>query len=270
MTLSLCFSCDDTNYKNAINESIKVAKTLPDIESIIVIQNLSKTLDVSSKYIDSLSKLKIRVYIQEGKGLSRSRNLAISKCRSEYIWILDGDIQFEIEEMKLLYCHLLSNKDDSISYSIKIKCLELDHYFKNYKYIELLGSLNFLKISSCEVIFKRSACNLSMPFNERLGLGAEFLGGEENDFLLKINKSNIATHKFLNFTPLKHTCLEENRSKANIKVLYAKGYVLRNTKNFLSFFVLIYWMIKFSFFKWKDFKSISYLVYGYFKGLPNG
>ncbi|WP_336175054.1 glycosyltransferase family A protein [Alloalcanivorax xenomutans] len=267
--LSLCFSCDDLNYKKAIEQSLLVLSEEKSVCSVIIVQNLHGTFKFDHEDLDLYREKRIFIYFQEGKGLSRSRNLGLEKSKSNYVWILDGDVEFDIPIVSKLIFSLRNRSEKKSTLSIKIKCTECNKPYKNYKNKKMIKKSDFLKISSIEMIIaKAEQEKREVWFDEKLGLGAKYKGTEEVDFLLRFHGNDKDSHEFLDLFPAKHTCLGENRSRPEINIFYARGALLKKIGGLESVAIFIYWGVKFSF-RWKN-ASIFFMLYeGYRHGLPD-
>ncbi|WP_064435734.1 glycosyltransferase [Pseudoalteromonas neustonica] len=194
----------------------------------------------------------IRVVKLTGKGLSKSRNLAIQETSTEWIWFQDDDFSINENELSFLVSSL-SNGDIDIAL-IRIGSLEnSEKYYKNYvdysKYTRLLS----LKVSSIEIIARVSFIrDKEISFNEKLGLGTELPCCEENQFMLD-SFDRGANINFLNRTLCYHTTLAENRKIDYVKNLKAKGYFLRRLPAYISLLLIFKWAFtlntNFSFFQ---------------------
>jgi len=253
----------------AIDQSRATIKVNAAFESVIVVQNLYGTLALDKHDISSLKREGIRLYIQFGKGLSRSRNLALSYVATLYAWILDGDIKINKNELSRLVDLIRSSKDDTPFFLVKAKCLEHDRDFKRYNRFHCSSIEQILRVSSIEMIVNSTIQkNLGVWFNERLGLGGDFCGTEEADFLLSMYRKKKSKVSYFNIHPVIHTCMAENRSKPGISIFYARGNILRRIGGLKSLFIFFYWAVKFSY-SWRTLKVISYLYKGYRYGLPS-
>ena len=259
LTLSI-----STIHKN-LNGILAYLKTLPEIkntEILIICQTFDSQLPplLSEKIIYNNE---ILIYYYNEKGISNSRNRAIEKSLSAYIWFLDDDITFNLNEVNELICYLSHSENDCEI--VKIGSLENDNeFYKNYssrKYGLCYAAIKLLQVSSIEIIVKKqSVKNKKISFNPHFGLGSKYPAGEENLFLIDLfkQKSHI---NFLNITPIKHTTLTTYRLKKCKEHYIAQGYIA--TK--FPFYIRIPLILRWSFRRDQEIpliKRIKYIISG--------
>jgi len=88
------------NSKRFIKETIEsvLTQTFNDFEVIIINDG---SIDSTEEIIKKFGDPRIRYFYQENRGLSTSRNKAISLAKGEYIALLDHDDLWEPEKLKL-------------------------------------------------------------------------------------------------------------------------------------------------------------------------
>jgi hypothetical protein len=133
---------------------------------------------------------KITLFCKSEKGLSKSRNYNVSNCATEYIWFLDDDIKFP-EDLGIIIKYLTNfigefGSPDGII--CQVQGMETGSTFKPYHYRKGgggLGKFDCLRVSSIEIIFSVAFLKTkSVTFNEKIGLGTEYPGNEEVNFLI--------------------------------------------------------------------------------------
>ena len=134
--------------------------------------------------IESLKEMGCTLVIDDGLGVSRSRNIGIKKCTSDFFWILDDDIYSNLEMVKSIISSIKSKNFDI--YTFRIAHDYNGTLYKKYLTKQNVNKLQILKISSIEmVISKKIIDNYSILFNENFGLGSKYPSCEENLFLLE-------------------------------------------------------------------------------------
>lgn len=258
MTLSILVSAISNNLSNFDEWLDKDIVELVD-EFIIVVQGRVK----SKKNINRLIKIGCKIIIDEKKGLSRSRNIAIDKSNSDFIWILDDDIHTSKENIILIKETLLNEPSADVltfRYAHSTNKKNSKKYF-NKKY---LNKYDLLKVSSIEVIVRRATLKkLNVKFDERFGLGSKYPSCEENLFLLNLyDKGSKIIH--IPIIIVYHPAITSG-SKFNPQSLIAKGYLCRKY-NITGFFILLYWSFKFSY-KHGRYDIFNHLLKGYALGV---
>lgn len=242
--LTLAISTIYSNLDNILKYLEKIPK-IDNIEIIVICQVFdSKSLRPSIENIHYKNELTI--YSYQEKGISNSRNRAIEKSNSIYIWFLDDDIQLNIESVYRLISHLHKSKNDCEI--VKIGSLEDNNkFYKNY------NSRNFglcrepiklLQVSSIEIIIKRkSILDKKITFNPSFGLGTKYPAGEENLFLLDLFSNKLSIN-FIDITPIKHTTITTHRLKKSKEHYQAQGYISSKFPFYIRFPLIIRWSLR--------------------------
>jgi uncharacterized membrane protein len=139
----------------------------------------------------------------QGKGLSKSRNNALSQSSAFVGLISDDDVKYKQSYFDTIvkYHQSYPNYDVII---FKIRTLEGEPEYKDYQ-LEIKEEKYIPRASSIEISFKLKKINgFKIRFDERFGAGKKFLiGSEERIFL--------------------HDCL-----KAGLKILYVPEYIVEH------------------------------------------
>lgn len=130
-------------------------------------------------------------YIEStARGLSKSRNLAISNAEADVCILCDNDVEYVEGYEKLILDQFEANPDaDIIVFYIK----RPEKPEPNYPDIRRMDYMSVLKIFSPEIAFRKDSIS-DIRFNEMFGAGAKYYMGEENIFLydcLKAGKKII-------------------------------------------------------------------------------
>lgn len=170
--ISICISTIDDRIHGIRN---LLDQALPDAE-YTVIHQLTNGLSYQSFYQDYPMVIFIPL---QGKGLSRSRNLALQCAHAEWVYLCDDDVLLPND-----FCHIIENQDDTFP-DTDVFCFQLQttegQAFKQYKQTaEKINKAAAGSVSSAEIVIRRKAVqNGHIRFDERFGLGAEFISGEE-------------------------------------------------------------------------------------------
>lgn len=206
----------------------------------------------------------------EERGLSKSRNLALSLSTADVCVIADDDVFYVYDyEMIIRDAYRKYPDADLIVFDFitddKIrKCSKISLSPKK------LGLLDTLKVCSVRITFKRESINNSnIKFNEYFGAGAQFISGEENLFLKDCIDSNLN----IMYVP-KTICkvsFDENSSwfeGYNENYFITKGaFSNAMFKKYSIFFIIQFLIRKYSLYKNEIsiYKALKYSILGIFK-----
>ncbi|MDP8313955.1 MAG: glycosyltransferase family A protein [Candidatus Celaenobacter antarcticus] len=210
------------NYSFQNNKKLFIPST--NVSYIIINQITSH----SDKDVDEYftNREDIGIFNYQEKGLSKSRNRAISQSTGDICLIADDDVYYDENIFQILREKYESDKNiEAITFQDKY-AQEIGK--KNYIHKEFLhNKYTALKVTSFEISFRRNAVvNNEMYFDERFGLGAKIPLGEENIFLGDIlDKKMKILHipEFLVNHPHESTgCLYDKLSGFNKGVVFAR------------------------------------------------
>ena len=192
-------------------------QTYKKFEIIFVTQD---NHDYIEKLICDYSCLNIKHLKINIKGLSRARNKALEQASGEIVVLSDDDCWYPINSFEIIVNAFVKRKSTKIILT-QIFDYEGNAFYKNYsyngKYIN--NKLQLMSRSSIEIAFKKDLliCN---KFDERFGLGSEFVCGEEVDFLL-----NNFQNKTIFYLPVITVYHRKKYSKSSDKQIIAKGAI---------------------------------------------
>ena len=224
----LCNSLIKQNYNN--------------FELIVCDQNQN---NLNLKILKQFKNLKYK-YLKTKKGLSRSRNMGILKCKGDLLMFLDDDTEIKRNHLKNINQEFNKKEIDIICYKvINDKKKNLLKYPNKKFYINNFNQI-FNYISSVSFTIKY---NKFLKFDEKIGLGSNsiFQSGEETDLIIREFKKRKFKIFFNNTLEVLHN---EKKIKLiknlNKKFLYGCGwsYVIKKQnfgyifiiKNFLKIF----------------------------------
>lgn len=125
-----------------------------------------------------------------GKGLTKSRNHAVSIATGDICLIADDDVKYAEDSFDIIIRTFQEKNPDVALF--KIKTNEGEDEYKNYPQKEYrLNLKNFHSPSSIEIAFKTNKIKGCVRFDERFGKGSFLIGGEEFFFVRDSIKKNL-------------------------------------------------------------------------------
>lgn len=158
-----------------------------DIEVVIVSQDNYETVDKIIRNYIGLNIIHIKT---EVRGLSKARNLGLENCTGEIVVLSDDDCWYPQNAFEIIIKAFEKRKNARFILS-QISDPDKKVLYKSYSSSEsyINNKLQLMSKSSIEVAFKKDLV-MNKKFDERLGLGSEFVCGEEVDFLLSNYEKN--------------------------------------------------------------------------------
>lgn len=199
-----------------------LSQTYKNLEVIIVSQdNYERTEEICTLYC---GKMEIKHIFLKRKGLSLARNEGLQYASGDVIILSDDDCWYPKRAVENILKYFKKYNCDILLTKIYDPYKKI--YYKNYpnKSQHIINSMKLLPKSSIEIAF-RSASNLEL-FDENFGLGARYVCGEENDFLIR----NYRKHKSVQYVPQITVYHRKKESSSNENQIIAKGAFYR--KNF--------------------------------------
>lgn len=119
-----------------------------------------------------------RMLCSAGKGLSRSRNLALENARGKFCLIADDDETFVDDVEQVVLKGFRETGADILAFDL------YDYPKKLKKTVHRVKKFESLRLSSCQLALRREAvAEAGLSFDVHLGAGTGNGGGEENKFL---------------------------------------------------------------------------------------
>ncbi|MFH4530042.1 glycosyltransferase [Vibrio diabolicus] len=186
---------------------------------------------------------KVIIINSTDKGLSKSRNLLLEYCGTDWLWIQDDDIELDVSKVENFRTVLLNLSSDIAL--IKVGSSEnKSMFYKDYSFHKKHSYTNMLRISSIEILVKTSFIKeKSIRFNEDYGLGTSLPCCEENLFLISCF-NNAARFSYLDYVLCYHTTLEESRNIDYSKRLLARGSFLNFIPLKLRLLLFFSWVVR--------------------------
>lgn len=116
-----------------------------------------------------------------GKGLSRSRNLAIHHCKTRYMLLCDNDVRL-LPGFEQHIQNATETYPNSAAITFKVRTPDGGDFKSYRRYSFPHNKLTACKACSIEIVVDREKIG-SVRFDEQFGLGAAYPVGEENIFL---------------------------------------------------------------------------------------
>ena len=198
------------------------------------------------------------------RGLSKSRNMAISNAKADICLIADDDEIFvNAIESIILEAYKKIPQADIIVFDIK-------NYRKNIRNkIFKFKRLQLLRVSSVQITFKKKLIKKNnIKFDVKLGAGTGNGAGEENKFLLDAYDKGLQIYHY----PVNIAELKENNESTWFKG-YNEDYFYKrgaSTRYILGFWLSCAYAVYFLIFKYGEYKNnISFINAGLklFKGI---
>ncbi len=202
-----------------------------NFEVILVVQGNYLSVE---KIVSSFCSLAIRkVYLQE-KGLSKARNVGLKEVTGDIVVLSDDDCWYPKDAFGKIAD--IFQKEPSVKVVLtQIYDKERNVLYKSYlhKKCYISNKLQLMSKSSIEIAYRKNGIR-SSGFDERLGLGAEFVCGEEVDFLIR----NFCEKEYL-YIPAITVYHAKKNCKSSHQQVVAKGALYKKNFNFVvSFGVL--------------------------------
>ena len=179
---------------------------------------------------------RIMIIYDDGKGLSRSRNLAITHCPSPYLLIADDDQTFEITGIKNALKFMQARPDCAVLTG-RVSCPE-NGLFKSYPTTVRSHSWrSLLSVQSLEMLLNVSKIrHYGQFFDLDFGLGSQYPIGEESIFLYDLYQKKallLQAPVTLAFHPI-----EASDTQASLTLFYARGASFKRMFNGVALLLL--------------------------------
>ena len=199
-------------------------QTYKDFEVIFITQIEHASVERIMKDFEGLRFKHVKI---ERKGLSIARNAGIKEAEGDICILADDDGWYNAEAVEKIVGKFEANPQISVLMT-QIYDKDQNVPYKNYPSKEAIinQKIKLMSKTSSEIALRRSRLK-DCQFDERFGLGAEFVCGEEVDFLLRNYKRNTYL-----YTPIvtmyhpKKMCRDSNKQVIAKGALYKKQFNL--------------------------------------------
>lgn len=177
------------------------------------------------------------------RGLSKSRNLALSYASADICLITDDDIILcDNIENTVIDCFKKNSNYDVLGFQV----YGIEKKFKQYSSKEYnVDFFKSLKMASVELAFKKeSLIKNAIKFDELIGAGTKFLMGEENALLAQCIRKKLLIHYY----PYKIADLHIGNStwfkEYDEKYFIGKGAAFAAMDTNFTNFLIIFWLLR--------------------------
>jgi len=202
-----------------------------NFEVIFISQDNHESLE---ELIGMYTSIDIKQLKSYEKGISVARNVGLKVAQGDIIVLSDDDCWYPIDAMKDIV-DIFSKERSAKIILTQIFDKENNVMYKNYpndkKYINY--KLQLMSKSSIEIAYKRKEM-VHNNFDERFGIGAEFICGEEVDFLLR----NLSRNAIF-YSPTVTVYHAQKTKRGSKKQIIAKGALYRKNYIFLICLVVL-------------------------------
>lgn len=182
-------------YATHDDRLISLIEHLPEAHynTEIIIIHQTKTSHKYQKYVDFLNNRKdIRYFSSDDKGVTKSRNLAITKSTGDILLFCDDDVIYNSDIQKNIINAYKENTNAgflTFAYTEDINKIK-SKKFKENSFKHTLFTI--LSIGTIQISCKRiPITNFSIKFPEDMGAGSKYFLCDEPVFLSKFIKSRI-------------------------------------------------------------------------------
>ena len=167
---------------SSINDRIECLVPSLQLTNLCEILVVHQVTDGKVYDYGNLSERGVRIVTSYGSGLSRSRNTALSKCKTSFCLFMDDDVSLVREGIASLVDRLESVVSPIVLVTHAYSSGRLAaSYPRKSRSISRLGLRKFTSVDICvNVSTMRSK---GLRFDEKFGLGAQYPTGEEFIFL---------------------------------------------------------------------------------------
>lgn len=214
-----------------------VKQSYNNFEVVVITQDNHQIVSNQCEiYKDSLS---IRHIKSDVKGLSLARNIGLREASGDIIVLSDDDCWYPETALQTIKEEFVAHSEVDVLLT-QIYDPISDCLYKNYEKEAktLTKATNLLSRSSIELAFRNDK---NIVFDELFGLGATYVAGEENDYLINC----LNAHKKIVYKPVVTVYHEKKNHKESSAQLQAKGaFYAKHFGFFISNLVLLRDLIK--------------------------
>jgi GT2 family glycosyltransferase len=178
-------------------------------ELILIIQNSTQE---NIQYISNklLNNKKLKIFLDDGIGISRARNIGVKASKGKWILLLDDDVYID-KNMITNVNRNLSN-DVFFYYGNAFINNSTTHFVRFSIQNKNISIWSYNRVSSISLIINKKVFTKIGFFDEKFGSGCRFGSSEESDFILRALFNNIEIKylkKYVVFHPKPTPSLEK-------------------------------------------------------------
>ncbi len=243
MLLSIIISTRDKPW-SVLSKTLDsiISSGFSDVETILIDQNADNTIESG---ISDNSKYKNIKYLKSPrKGLSHGRNLGIKHSRGNWLLFFDDDAVLSEGTLKDVAPLLVRHQNNRRIFYGSIFTLETNRPYlkKSITMGNRVTLLNFDSVPSIAFIFNRCLFDEIGLFDEKLGAGVRFGGGEESDIILRALKKQFRI-EFTNDFKVYHPSSDIALTSLTKRESYGMGFGAVYRKHIFSspyFFLVLF------------------------------
>lgn len=193
---------------------------------------------------EEVNRNDVRFYPIQGVGLCRNRNNALQYADGDIAIIADADVKYCDDYINKVIEVFEENPQTDVAL-FKIKTCEGDSPMKRYPLTNrAYKPAKGYYPSSIEMVLRLSSVKGRVLFDERFGLGSEFLNSGEEEIFIKDCKDSSLKVDFYPYYIVEHPYQSTGKNILNQKSLRSRGAV----SSYLHGYSAYLRMIKFSFY----------------------
>lgn len=202
--------------------------------NILIINQTSKTGSLKSEF------KKIRVINSYEKGLSRSRNLAISNAKGCICLFADDDVKY-VSGFKGIILNAFKKNDEADMVTFQL-INSKGKLFRNYPNIIKHNKRTVSTVNSVVIAFKRNRIiEKSALFNVHFGIGTTFGTGGEYVFLRSALRNGVKIF----YEPrilLEHPDFSSGQAVTDDNIFYARSAIFYKYNGILTYLKLVWYL----------------------------
>lgn len=177
-------------------------------------------------------------------GLSKSRNTALGVCTTKYGYIMDDDVEINLDAIEKLVDLMEQEKVDVATCQYQFESGSLPRAYPNSTFDH--NFLSSARVASIEICLNiQSAKEKNISFDERFGLGTNLPSGEEYILLTDCLKNNLVVKYYPIITGIHPDITSGMDFYSNFPKILAKREMFKRIFGRKSFFfIFAFWLKK--------------------------
>lgn len=220
------FSIAISTRNERILQAIRLAESVCEIGQVVIIHQVDDDFITPSLPMN-ISYLQLR-----GRGVAKSRNAALAKIKSGFIWFLDDDVSVDVPLAKVSLLRLLNDNAEVDIFTFGVLSEDgkprKKYSAKSFKH----NLISILSVGTIEIVVNRDRLiDANCSFPEDMGAGSEIPIGDEPVFLSRCLKSDLHIHFFPEYF-ISHPFESSGNDFTNRLASYSRGVVFRRIFGF--------------------------------------